>query len=658
LLLQSPFKGELFCNCPASLFKDIDQRGSVRIRIGDKQEGFGPEEHPAERKFWDIYPVYYGDGMYTRGEFISVEKNHLLSFLQQLTEKNKTLIEHPYFFSSRYFELGEIKPVATNRPWKVITELPPDVIDQRNALLAEADVKIRLGLAALAEEFPQLKKARDYENVISGESGKGRISIWLCHTHKGKGQTTKKPVPEDEQSNVLVIIQPPPEEITAMHMGNLYPRLGLVGQIGTTAGAPELDAALKKLVWESLKPLKKLDESVGNKKTAVQVDGESDKYNLMARGGKGWVEVLDPNAANLIRQYLRALEKSDWKTALSVCSINVKDKAQQYPTPESFFNTVVPVKEILNNPRDPQIGSWKYSAYIFDVGISRPDMPRVVSWQWKARKLEGRANWEIDFPAIPFETWLANEKQVTIRAIKESEQLTKEMAPRLKGVRTLLTAKREEFVVGEPIYFCLQIINQGDSILNYDCQQVAVNNSMTIEGPDGKEVKYTAESVQTAGGPVLLKPGVTKTLFDQLDITKQYDMRQQGQYRVQFNGNGLSFVVGKEDIFELSDPKSWRYYRSILPSNVVAITIHSDIKQETLDVRKDGVEDEKAVSQTNTEDKRDVQFEGAEDWGEAAEGEHLGQIRMWVVNIDYNYCGKGNDQFSRFAAVLVCNSSW
>ncbi len=351
-----------------------------------------------------------------------------------------------------------------------------------------------------------------------------------------------------------------------------------------------------------------------NFKADVQVEVEVDKYNLMARGGKGRVEALDPNAANLIRQYLRALEKSDWKTALSMCSISVMDKAQQYPTPESFFNTVVPVKEILNKLRDPYIGYGtrlpKYFAYIFNVGISKPDMPRDVSWQWKARKLEGRENWEIDFPAIPFETWLAKENQVITQAIKETEQRIKEMAPRLKGVRTLLTAKREEFVVGEPIYFRLQLINQGNSILRYDCQQVAVNNSMTIEGPDGKEVKYTAEYFQTLGTIVLFKPGETKTLFDQFDITKQYDIRQPGQYRVQFNGKGLYIDIGKEDTFDLNDPTSFRYYPHIFPSNVVIITIHSGIKQEMLDVGKDGVEGEKAVSQTNTEDKSDVQVEG------------------------------------------------
>ena len=57
----------------------------------------------------------------------------------------------------------------------------------------------------------------------------------------------------------------------------------------------------------SLKPNFKTDVQIEVEKPAVQIEGEEDKYNLMSRGGKGRAEALDPNAANLIRRYLRAL---------------------------------------------------------------------------------------------------------------------------------------------------------------------------------------------------------------------------------------------------------------------------------------------------------------------------------------------------------------
>ena len=98
-------KRNLFCKCPPSLFKEIDCNDLIRIRVGDKQEGFGPEEHPAGRDYWGTYPVFYGDGMYTRGEFIIIRKSGLAPFLKQITDKGGALTEHAYYFHSRYYEL-------------------------------------------------------------------------------------------------------------------------------------------------------------------------------------------------------------------------------------------------------------------------------------------------------------------------------------------------------------------------------------------------------------------------------------------------------------------------------------------------------------------------------------------------------------------------
>ena len=338
---------------------------------------------------------------------------------------------------------------------------------------------------------------------------------------------------------------------------------------------------------------------------------------LTAVGGKGSVVDVDPNAADVLTRYWRALEQSEWDTALSLCCEEVRKEAKKYSSPESFLQAVVPIKEILKKAGRPRTGYWpqspKYFAYIFDVRISDPGPLRDSFWVWKVRQLEGQKKWEIAFPTIAFESWLSKEKEAIERAAKERQQQIEKLAPRLKGVQTLLTVEDQEFAIAEPVYFRLQLINQGDSAVRYDDQQVAVNNSMTITGPDGERVRYTTSMVQTVGAPEIIKPGETKTLFDQFDMTKQYDIRQPGQYRVQFNGNGLSVGVGKEDTSDLNDPTSFEYYPGILPSNVVIITIHSGIKQETLDVGKDGVEGEKAVSQTNTEDKSAVQVEGKEE---------------------------------------------
>ncbi len=144
---------------------------------------------------------------------------------------------------------------------RVATELPPQLRAERDRLLTEADAKIRQGLIDLAKKFPQLKKAEDW-NDIQRQSEASRIDIWMRHTHLGKGRSTRKHIPEHDRYSVLVLIrQPLPQpEQTAMSMFRLYPNLGLVGQVGVRAGDPRLEAALKKLIEESLSSLKKLED--------------------------------------------------------------------------------------------------------------------------------------------------------------------------------------------------------------------------------------------------------------------------------------------------------------------------------------------------------------------------------------------------------------
>jgi hypothetical protein len=108
-ILRNPKQNETgarLAAVPPALAAEIDQHGEIRVRIGDKQEGLGPEDRQAGWKFWDRYPVIYGDGMYTRGEFITIEKTQLLEFLTTLSQKKLRLKRHPYFFGSAYYELA------------------------------------------------------------------------------------------------------------------------------------------------------------------------------------------------------------------------------------------------------------------------------------------------------------------------------------------------------------------------------------------------------------------------------------------------------------------------------------------------------------------------------------------------------------------------
>jgi hypothetical protein len=90
---------------PPGMLKDVDRRPFVRVRVGDKQEGYGPGERPAGWTFWEAYPVEYGDGRYARGEFVRIDRANFAGFLERLRRAGGELRTRRYFFQSRYFVL-------------------------------------------------------------------------------------------------------------------------------------------------------------------------------------------------------------------------------------------------------------------------------------------------------------------------------------------------------------------------------------------------------------------------------------------------------------------------------------------------------------------------------------------------------------------------
>jgi hypothetical protein len=114
-------KGALMALFPAVLLDDIDSSGSIRVRVGEQQRTFGPDEPgPDERKtgekFWDHYPVYAGEdpvyagnGTYTLGKFLHLHKKEILDFLCMALSKGKILKVHNYSFRSRYYDLENRK---------------------------------------------------------------------------------------------------------------------------------------------------------------------------------------------------------------------------------------------------------------------------------------------------------------------------------------------------------------------------------------------------------------------------------------------------------------------------------------------------------------------------------------------------------------------
>jgi hypothetical protein len=291
--------------------------------------------------------------------------------------------------------------------------------------------------------------------------------------------------------------------------------------------------------------------------------------------GSGHPQELSVGAKAVMDRFRKALRRSAWDKALSCCSPEVRAKAKGYATPEKFFLAVVPIGKLL---AEPQYRFWttrqrgrlfpQVTFYACFLRLMESKTGPTVSWEWSVQK--AGAGWEIDFKAIPVDEWIKQELDRQQRQAEERKAKLAALEPKLVGLRTQLTGISREYVLGKPMVFRLELINDGKWELSYDDQQVAVNGSMIITRTDGTLMPYIAQGCQTSGAYRPIGPGQTVTLFDGLDLAKDYAVKEPGRYKVQFGGYGLSVGDG------LPRPQpGWPVTLSDrwFPSNVVEIEV-------------------------------------------------------------------------------------
>ncbi len=144
-----------------------------------------------------------------------------------------------------------------------------------------------------------------------------------------------------------------------------------------------------------------------------------------------------------------------------------------------------------------------------------------------------------------------------------------EWGPVQNGLKTRLIPLNEQYLIGQPMKFRLEMTNVGDSAILYGSSQVAVNDSMIVKVTDGKNVPYIGGMCQTGLRSKPINPGEIVTLFDQLDITSQYYIAKPNRYTIQYSGKGLGIVHATEN----ADPTAWSGSAIHLPSNVLEIEV-------------------------------------------------------------------------------------
>jgi beta-lactamase regulating signal transducer with metallopeptidase domain len=237
-----------------------------------------------------------------RSDFVTLEPQQTTSFRQVIARS-----QHPgywpepgqYFFHAEINKInridqhlpgyGEFCKKHGLTPWVagiesgpatvvIATEQPPaaqpaydepttsgsNLSARMKELLADADAKFRAGLVKLAEKYPYLKKESAW-GTVSTKSAPGSIDVSIFHTNSWKA-AQPTPVPKGEEFSIVLVFEEPRSE----PMQNAWPsyrNLGLVVQINTWADNSNLDAELKQLVDDALKPLADLDATVSRDAT-------------------------------------------------------------------------------------------------------------------------------------------------------------------------------------------------------------------------------------------------------------------------------------------------------------------------------------------------------------------------------------------------------
>ncbi len=236
-------------------------------------------------------------------------------------------------------------------------------------------------------------------------------------------------------------------------------------------------------------------------------------------------------------RFQRALKDSDWDMALSFCSKPVKAKAKEYNSAEAFFKDFMPLERIVEllgfYVRGHSSSAAKITSLHFDeipLEVSGAEWP--VNWKWSLVKDNDR--WLVDFKTMPVEVLV---KKELLRRELEHEDANIRMAKFEQGVEFRLTPLAEEFVVGQPMLFRIQMTNTGDDPILYMAtgpRSVMTNDPMIVIGPNGETVDYVDTSYQIMVWSDVILPGETIDLVDSYDVTTQYAIIEPGRYTFQF----------------------------------------------------------------------------------------------------------------------------
>ena len=190
--------------------------------------------------------------------------------------------------------------------------------------------------------------------------------------------------------------------------------------------------------------------------------------------------------AGVARSFQQALKDADWSRALSYCSPSVQVKAKESESPEAFFRQCVPVKELILKPFKPRAFSsrgGKTVAMSDEIAVLASETNLdPITWAWTLRK--AGTDWQVDFAPIPLDRHILKEQ--TKREARNRRGAANQEAA-YSAIKYVLSPIGEEFVIGQPMLFRLEMKNEGTTPVAFRRTSLMVNDAMRVVRPDGKD---------------------------------------------------------------------------------------------------------------------------------------------------------------------------
>jgi len=280
--------------------------------------------------------------------------------------------------------------------------------------------------------------------------------------------------------------------------------------------------------------------------------------------------------ANMVMlKFQEALAAKRWEEALSYCSDRVRDSAKRWATCREFFAATTPLERIL---KDYRFGFWqerhKKDSHYYGLAIPlTPGKRPYVHWYWSISTAKN--TWVLDWEpvAMDLETLIQEKKSRLAERERQIVAARRVLEPKLRAVKTHLSAGSETFVIGSPMLFRVELMNFGESPIQFVAAGVGYH-PLRVFNQNKQSIPCIKEPAQIGAQERELAPHESVVLADRIDINQDYRFTKPGTYFVQFDGESLEIgerIPSTDTRF--GDEDEFIATRTKFPSNVVQIEI-------------------------------------------------------------------------------------